>query len=70
MPDTTANLYYVKETDNAVLLAMQPDGTGAVWIPRSLISYMRKDPPTTPGVLPKCSIKLPEWKAEALNLPF
>lgn len=69
----TLRMFLNQERPAAIEVAMRPDphdprGTFTAWLPRSLIGYLRKDPPAAPGQRHPITFTLPEWKIQAANL--
>lgn len=63
------HMWLVTESPAAVLVC---DGgvskTRELWLPRSLIDYLRITPPPQPGPRPSIEFTLPEWKINQANL--
>lgn len=69
----TLRMWLNQERPAAIEVAARPDphddrGCFVTWLPRSLIGYLRKDPPAQPGHRQPITFTLPEWKIEAANL--
>lgn len=68
------NLYLIRETEGkeegagALLLTDEPKSGGREWwVPRSLISYLKKDAALSSGRRPVL-LDLPEWKLKQMGL--
>lgn len=63
-------LHDTSQSGAAVLVGNHPEKRLARtwWVPRSLISYARKDAATEPGHAPRYVFKLPEWKVDEAGL--
>ncbi len=60
--------FMVASTNAACLFCLsEKDGDRTFWVPRSLIDYMRKDPPIA-GEYTRCYVRMPDWKASQLGL--
>jgi hypothetical protein len=69
----TLKMFLAAETPLAVKLAQHPRleqgrGTRVLWIPRTCISYARKQAPTDAGDWPTYTFTLPEWKVDREQL--
>lgn len=65
----TLRMFLAEERPTAVMVMNTPKGGGMLeWIPRSLISYARKEAPAAEGERTVYIFTLPEWKIEQRNL--
>lgn len=71
MAKITQKLYLTHSTDKSIQIAQNAEGTeGVTWLPRSLVSYMRTDPPRAGEEFKQVYIEIPGWKAEQLGLAY
>ena len=66
--ESTLRMWLAEETPLAIKVAtaakLPKDGTAVhiVWLPRSLITYLRKLPPAAPDEWAPINFTLPDWK--------
>jgi len=62
-------LWQIRATDAAILFCTMPPGDGGqeVWIPRSLMGHVSRDPVLPCGWRP-CNVEVAEWKLKAIGL--